>query len=317
MPFLYAFSPVKVLLLVTASMGAQPWPSWLFWGCCQSGDGHRLAWQPWRMTRGWYARRVRVDLGGTDSGSETVVTCRTCGGTGKVRASQGFFTVERTCPSCEGPGQEIDQAQRIEIRRRFWHSNFDIIKKFLEIAERKVSVIDDYGDENWDALPKEMEVCLGKIAKRNSIKPDDTLPDAFRWLERQLEPYFRKYHQQQKERRADSFNVHGMSGVEFEMWLAKVLREKGFEVQGTSATGDQGADLIAKKDGRTIIIQAKRYQGTVGNKAVQEVISALAYYGGDEGWVVTNASFTPSAKALAQKSKIRLVDGIMLRDGAI
>jgi Restriction endonuclease len=68
------------------------------------------------------------------------------------------------------------------------------------------------------------------------------------------------------------------------------------------ATGDQGADLIAKKNGRTIIIQAKCYQGTVGNKAVQEVISALAYYGGDEGWVVTNSFFTPSAKALAHPS---------------
>ena len=29
-------------------------------------------------------------------------TCRTCGGAGKVRASQGFFTIERTCPTCQG-----------------------------------------------------------------------------------------------------------------------------------------------------------------------------------------------------------------------
>jgi hypothetical protein len=29
----------------------------------------------------------------------------------------------------------------------------DLVGKFLEIAERKVSVLDDYGDENWDALP--------------------------------------------------------------------------------------------------------------------------------------------------------------------
>ncbi len=69
----------------------------------------------------------------------------------------------------------------------------------------------------------------------------------------------------------------------------------------------QGADLIAKKDGKTIIIQAKRYQGAVGNKAVQEVISALAYFGGDEGWVVTNSSFTRSARSLAKKANIRLV----------
>ena len=33
--------------------------------------------------------------------------CPTCGGIGKVRASQGFFTIERTCPGCHGRGEII------------------------------------------------------------------------------------------------------------------------------------------------------------------------------------------------------------------
>ncbi len=36
-------------------------------------------------------------------------TCRQCNGHGKVRASQGFFTIERTCPVCQGRGQMLDQ----------------------------------------------------------------------------------------------------------------------------------------------------------------------------------------------------------------
>ncbi|MEM7777670.1 MAG: molecular chaperone DnaJ [Pseudomonadota bacterium] len=36
------------------------------------------------------------------------VTCSTCGGYGKVRASQGFFTIERTCPTCQGRGEMIE-----------------------------------------------------------------------------------------------------------------------------------------------------------------------------------------------------------------
>jgi molecular chaperone DnaJ len=35
-------------------------------------------------------------------------SCGTCGGMGKVRATQGFFTIERTCPACQGRGEMID-----------------------------------------------------------------------------------------------------------------------------------------------------------------------------------------------------------------
>jgi len=33
--------------------------------------------------------------------------CGTCGGLGRVRAQQGFFTIERTCPTCNGQGKVI------------------------------------------------------------------------------------------------------------------------------------------------------------------------------------------------------------------
>jgi molecular chaperone DnaJ len=35
-------------------------------------------------------------------------TCPMCGGHGRVRHAQGFFTLERTCPNCGGRGQSID-----------------------------------------------------------------------------------------------------------------------------------------------------------------------------------------------------------------
>jgi molecular chaperone DnaJ len=35
-------------------------------------------------------------------------TCATCGGHGRVRHAQGFFTLERTCPACHGRGQVIE-----------------------------------------------------------------------------------------------------------------------------------------------------------------------------------------------------------------
>lgn len=43
---------------------------------------------------------------GAEKGSKPD-TCDTCKGVGRVRAQQGFFTVERTCTSCGGAGQTI------------------------------------------------------------------------------------------------------------------------------------------------------------------------------------------------------------------
>src|SRR3981189_1291429 len=38
-------------------------------------------------------------------------TCSTCGGQGRIRQAQGFFTLERTCPGCQGRGQMIEDAR--------------------------------------------------------------------------------------------------------------------------------------------------------------------------------------------------------------
>tara|TARA_Y100000817_G_scaffold151413_1_gene118376 strand:+ start:490 stop:1620 length:1131 start_codon:yes stop_codon:yes gene_type:complete len=35
-------------------------------------------------------------------------TCNYCGGQGKVRSSQGFFTIQQTCPECSGEGEQIN-----------------------------------------------------------------------------------------------------------------------------------------------------------------------------------------------------------------
>jgi len=50
---------------------------------------------------------------------------------------------------------------------------------------------------------------------------------------------------------------------------------------------------------------------------VQEVISAVSFYGGNEGWVVTNSTFTPSAIALSQKANVKLIDGATLKNKSV
>ncbi len=45
---------------------------------------------------------------GAEGGAQPVA-CGTCQGHGRVRAQQGFFTIERTCPACHGVGRVIDK----------------------------------------------------------------------------------------------------------------------------------------------------------------------------------------------------------------
>ena len=49
---------------------------------------------------------------GAEAGSRPV-ECSSCRGAGKVRAQQGFFSIERTCPRCQGAGKVIESPCRV------------------------------------------------------------------------------------------------------------------------------------------------------------------------------------------------------------
>jgi molecular chaperone DnaJ len=53
------------------------------------------------------ARCQVCDGRGCNSLDRCTSVCQTCGGMGKVRAQQGFFVVERGCPTCRGAGEVI------------------------------------------------------------------------------------------------------------------------------------------------------------------------------------------------------------------
>jgi restriction system protein len=99
-----------------------------------------------------------------------------------------------------------------------------------------------------------------------------------------------------------------MSGEEFEICLKHHFQNMGYHAETTPRSNDYGADLILKNDNEKIVVQAKRYNSSVGIKAVQEVIGAINYYGANKGMVVTNSYFTPNAINLAKTSDIILWD---------
>lgn len=99
-----------------------------------------------------------------------------------------------------------------------------------------------------------------------------------------------------------------MTGHEFEVYLGELFKRHGYKTKVTSASGDYGADLILHKGGQKIVVQAKRYKNSVGIRAVQEIIPAIAYYKADVAWVVTNSYLTKQAQNLADANEVVVID---------
>lgn len=103
--------------------------------------------------------------------------------------------------------------------------------------------------------------------------------------------------------------IDSMEGHRFEYWCADLLRKIGFiDVEVTQGSGDQGVDIIAKKDGIKYAIQCKCYSSDLGNKPVQEVNTGKAIYHCQIGAVITNRYFTQGGKEAAEATGVLLWD---------
>ncbi len=109
--------------------------------------------------------------------------------------------------------------------------------------------------------------------------------------------------------RESGFDINTIptDGHEFETWVANGLNKFGWDAKVTAATGDQGIDVIAKKNGKTIGLQCKLLKSSVGNKAVQEAFTGKTFYQTDAVGVMSNAPYTPSAQKIATDTGVKLL----------
>ena len=99
----------------------------------------------------------------------------------------------------------------------------------------------------------------------------------------------------------------GMSGTEFEDYVARVVRTSGVPVIMTSVTGDWGVDIIVGTRPNRLAIQCKRQSRPVGTSAIQEVVAGAPMQECTRTMVVTNHEFTPAARKLAELHGCELV----------
>ena len=111
-----------------------------------------------------------------------------------------------------------------------------------------------------------------------------------------------------RRRRGVPLSFDDMTGLEFEHYVAGLLKQNGFHKVSLTERYDFGVDIIGVKDGVRWGIQVKRHSGLVKASAVRQVVTGLRIYKCDRAMVITNSTYSTVAQKLAQANDCVLVD---------
>ena len=104
----------------------------------------------------------------------------------------------------------------------------------------------------------------------------------------------------------------------FELHVTTLLQRMGLTAVTTGRSGDGGVDIEARDDhpvtGGRILVQCKRYSGSVGSPAVRDLLGAVTRARAMKGILISTGTFTREAVRFAEDSPITLIDGVQLRD---
>jgi hypothetical protein len=92
-------------------------------------------------------------------------------------------------------------------------------------------------------------------------------------------------------------------------FLQQVFEEHGYTVEPTGKKGQVGIDLVVVREGTRIAVQVKGAQvETVDQQVVQQTQAGQGMHRCQRSVLITNAQFMPSARQLAGKLGVRLID---------
>ena len=98
-----------------------------------------------------------------------------------------------------------------------------------------------------------------------------------------------------------------LSGREFEQELATLYRRQGYEVQSTPTSGDEGIDLIIRKNGEKTVVQCKSHKAPVGPAIVRELYGSMVASRADNAILACTGGFTKGVRDFAKGKPIELI----------
>jgi hypothetical protein len=101
---------------------------------------------------------------------------------------------------------------------------------------------------------------------------------------------------------------HNLSGRDFESEMARLYKLAGYSVETTAVTGDEGADLLLRKDGELIVVQCKRQDKPVGPHIVRDLYGTMHHFGAARAFLDATGGFTEGVRQYARGKPIELHD---------
>lgn len=110
------------------------------------------------------------------------------------------------------------------------------------------------------------------------------------------------------ERQTGLESLRALSWKRFEDLLGEAYRRQGYRVAETLGGGaDGGIDLVLRRDGRTSLVQCKRWKQPVPVQVVRELYGVLIDRGAAGAKLIATTTFTRDAMAFAAGKPIELV----------
>lgn len=108
-------------------------------------------------------------------------------------------------------------------------------------------------------------------------------------------------------------NLMELTPGEFENLITNLFSKMGLDTRQTQPSRDGGVDCVAFDPrsilGGKVVIQAKRYKGTVGVSAVRDLYGTVHNEGASKGILVTTSGYGRASFEFASGKPLELLDG--------
>ena len=139
--------------------------------------------------------------------------------------------------------------------------------------------------------------------------------------ERELVEKTRREHEAEERARLRKLVEHwkSLSALDFEREVATLYVQQGYQASLTPRSGDDGIDIILRKDDRLTVVQCKRQQAPAGPSVVRELYGSMVAYKANDAILACTGGFSPGAVEFARGKSIQLIsaEGLALMGGDV